>query len=109
MYNALINTNGTTAICGLLIKYFNPKAPNNAGTTLLNAGNNTGFCNTGCNGTIKITPTAITKVVTIALVATLMVEIISCSGVPSVVPAIYLEFITQGIFMLVTFPVIKER
>ena len=51
----------------------------------------------------------ITNVVTIALVATLIVEIISCSGVPSVVPAISLEFITQGIFILVTFPVMKER
>ena len=51
IYNAVINTNGTTAICGLFIKYFNPKAPNNAGTTLLNAGSNASFCKTGCKGT----------------------------------------------------------
>ena len=25
IYNAVINANGTTAICGLFIKYFNPK------------------------------------------------------------------------------------
>ena len=47
--------------------------------------------------------------VVIALVATLIVETISCSGVPDSVPAISFEFITQGIFMFVTLPVIKDR
>ena len=56
-----------------------------------------------------MTPATITRVVTIALVATLMVEMISFSGVPTFVLAISLAFIAQGIFILVTFPVIKAR
>ena len=60
------------------------------------------------NGTNKITPTTMTNVVTMALVAVLSVEIISFSGVPTSVPAISFAFIATGIFMLVTFPVIKE-
>ena len=44
-----------------------------------------------------------------ALVATLIVEIISFSGVPTLVLAISLAFMAQGIFMFVTLPVIKAR
>ena len=36
------------------------------------------------------------------------ISIISSSDVPAFVPAISFEFITHGIFMFVTFPVIKE-
>ena len=61
------------------------------------------------NGTNKITPTTITKVVTIALTATDNVEIISFSGVPTSVCAISLAFIAQGIFIFVRLPVKNER
>ena len=60
----------------------------NVEITLLKAGSRASFCRTGCSGTSRITPTRITSVVTMALVATLMVEMISCSGVPTSVPAI---------------------
>ena len=100
---------GTAAILGLFIKYFKPKAPNRAGTTLSNAGMSTGFSKTGRSGIINITPATITRVVTMALVATLIVEIISFSGVPTLVLAISLAFMAQGIFMFVTLPVIKAR
>ena len=42
-----MSNNGIAAICGLLAKYLSPNAPNNAGTTLLNAGCNAGALSTG--------------------------------------------------------------
>ena len=38
MQSAHISTNGIIAIFGLFAKYLSANAPNNAGTTLLNAG-----------------------------------------------------------------------
>ena len=73
------------------------------------AGRSTGLCSTGCRGARRITPATITRVVTMALVATLMVETISCSAEPGFVPAISQAFITQGIFILVTLPVRKVK
>ena len=73
------------------------------------AGTSTGFSSTGRSGIIRTTPTTMTRVVTMALVATLRVEMISFSGVPTFVFAISLALMAQGIFMFVTFPVIKAR
>ena len=73
------------------------------------AGTSTGFSSTGRSGIISTTPATMTRVVTMALVATLRVEMISFSGVPTFVFARSLAFMAHGIFILVTFPVIKAR
>ena len=76
MQSTLMSSSGMTAILGLFAKYFKPSAPKSAGTTLLNAGSRTSLCRTGCRGASRITPATITSVVTMALVATLIVEMI---------------------------------
>ena len=76
---------------------------------MLNAGCSTGLCRIGVSGASSSTPRISTVQVTREDTATEMVEMISFSLVPYLVPTMSRAVMQQGIFKLVRLPVIKAR
>ena len=109
MHMSTMKESGKTVSFRLFLKYWYPRAPKSAGSTLSNAGRRTGLSRTGVKGIRRRTPMNITSIVTREEVATESVDIISFSLLPTSASAISLAFAAQGSFRFVMFPVMNER